>query len=68
MRAAEIREGCDNRQIMASDAGAKQIEINNLEPVGPIRLEIRSKLVARRRSDGRRDSFSVDFDASTSSN
>lgn len=26
--------GCDNWQIMASDAGAKQIEINNFESVG----------------------------------
>lgn len=37
---------------MASDAGAKQIEINNFEPAGnrslpsnPIRLKIRSKFV-----------------------
>lgn len=29
-----IGGGCDNWQIMASDAGAKQIEINNFEPVG----------------------------------
>lgn len=50
-----IGGGCDNWQIMASDAGAKQIEINNFEPVGnrsalslpsnPIRLKIRSKFV-----------------------